>query len=106
MDPRYHVAVCREVRLLVSGIQSAHGARAGAAARRGKGGIQRPNRRLARRVGGVRTSDRGCSSSVRCDQLSAHRGADHRRVRAAVDNGAAQRRIRLRKHRDQANRTD
>ena len=37
MDLRYHVAALREVRLLVSGAQSAHGVRAGAATHRGKG---------------------------------------------------------------------
>ena len=34
MDPRYHVAALREVRLLVSGAQSARGVLAGAATRR------------------------------------------------------------------------
>ena len=76
MDPRYHVAALREVRLLVSGAQSAHGVRVGAATRCGEGGVQRSNRRPARRDGGVRTSDRGLSGRGRCDLASAHHGAD------------------------------
>ena len=106
MDPRYHVAALREVRLLVSGAQSAHGVCAGAATRRGEGGVQRTNRRPARRIDGVRTSDRGRSGRGLCDQVTAHRGADRRRARAAADNRAAQRRICLRKLPDQANRTN
>ena len=37
MDPRYHVAALREVRLLVSGAQSTHGVRACTATRSGEG---------------------------------------------------------------------
>ena len=106
MDPRYHVADLREVRLLVSGAQSSHGVSAGAATHRGEGCVQRHNRRPARRVSGIRIGDRGRSGLGRCGQASALRGADHRRARAAVDYRAAQLRIRLRKQRDQANRVD
>ena len=106
MDPRYHVAAFREVRLLVSGAQFAHGVCAGAETRSGEGGVQRSNRRLVRRVGGVRTRERGRSGRGCFDQASAHHDADRRRVRTAADNRAAQRRIRLRKLRDQANRID
>ena len=106
MDPRYHFAVLREVRLLVSGATFAHGVRADAATRRGIGNVQRPSKRPDRRVRGVRISDRDRSGRGRCDQASAHRAADHRRARAAADNRAAKRRIRLRKRRDQENRAD
>ena len=106
MDPRYHVAALRELCLLVSGAQSAHGVRAGAAAHLGEEDVQRPNRRSVRRIGGVRTSQRGHSSRDRCDQASAHHDADRRRACAAADNRAAQRRIRLRKLRDQVTRTN
>ena len=69
-------------------------------------GDQRPKRRPARRVGGVRTNDRDRSNRGRCDQASAYRGADHRRARAIADNRAAQRRISFFKQRNQAKCTD
>ena len=106
MDPRYHVAAFREVCLLVSGTQLGHGVGPCAAACRGEMIVQRPKRRPARRICGVRISDRGRSSRGRCDQSSAHRGADNRRAHPAAENRAAQSRIRLRKQRDKSNRTN
>ena len=105
MDPRYHVAALREMRPLVSGAQSAHSVHAGAAPRCRERSAQRPNRRPARRVGGLHTSDRGRTGFRRCDQASAHSGADHTREPADEDNCAAQHRINLLNHRDQASRT-
>ena len=67
MNPRHHVAAFREVRLFVSSAQSEHSFRAGAATRHGEGGVQKPNRRPACRVGGLHTSDRGRSGRGRCD---------------------------------------
>ena len=89
MDPHYHVAAFHELRLLVSDAQSAHGIHAGSARCSGEGGVQRPNRRPARCVDDVGTSDRGRSSRDRCDQASALHGANRRRVRGAADNRAA-----------------
>ena len=106
MDPRYHVAAFRGVRQLVSGAQSASGVRAGAVTLRGDRRIQRPNRRLARRIGCVCTGDRGRNSCDRRDQGSAYHSADRRRARAAAENCAVQRRTRFHTHRDQVRRTD
>ena len=101
MDPHCHVAALREVRLVPSVAQSALGVCTGAVTCHGKESVQRPNRQPDRRVSGDRTSDRDCSGCGRCDQASAHRDADHRRARAAPENRAGQRRIRLYKQHDQ-----
>ena len=106
MDLRYHVEALREVRLLVSGAQPAHGVRVGTAIRPGDDSVQKPNRRTAGRIGGVRTGDCGRSGCDRRDQKSACRGADQRRARAAAENCAAQRRVLLRKKHDKEKNTD
>ena len=89
IDPRYHVAALRHVRMLVNGAQSARDSCASAATRRGDMGVQRPSRRPARRVDGVRTGDCGRNGRGRCDQSSVRRGADLRRARATADSRSA-----------------
>ena len=68
--------------------------------------VQISNIRPSSRAGGARTSDRGRSCRDCCDQGSAYRGTNHRRLCEAAYICAVQRQIRLRKQRDQANRTD
>ena len=106
MDPRYHIAVFREVRLLMSGAQSARGVRTGAEACRGSPASRDLTGIQIALLGGVRTGDRVRSGHDCRDQGSAHHGAGRRRARAAADSRAAQRRIRMRKQRKQAHRAD
>ena len=106
MDPNYRVEASRDVCQLVSGAQSAHGARFGTAVYSDDGGVQRPIKSPDHWVRGVRTGDRDRNSCDCREQELARRGADKRTARAAVDSRAAQRRVRLRKKRNQTRHTD
>ena len=101
MDPHYHIFALREVRFMVNRPQPARGSRAGAATLRGDNGLDSPSRPPACCVGRILTGNHGRNDRDRRDQTSARHLVDHSRARTAANNRAAQRRIRLRKRRDQ-----
>ena len=77
------------MRRFVSGTKHICGARAGELTHRGEKGVQRRNKRPARRIGGARTSNRDRSGRGLCGQGNTHCGVNQRRERAAADSRAA-----------------